>query len=924
VISLEIIENISINSIIEYEDGWENLKMNEQEFRTLAIDPYYDAESRTELRALGLGHSWFEKENITVEGIPFKVKPSGVNVISTKLGGHKTITLPVNTEAGEIWVLLGARFVGEEEPSRGSGPIKEISQVDRFIVELIYEDGDVDRFFPYNIKMHKHVISQGIDVYTIVPRRYAKIKEIKFYDKMDQGQFFIVAVTLITVDKKDYVRNKPSIKVRKVDRNLKKISPSISIEDGIATFENTFLRCKLVVKDSLKLKEIVNKFIGVNCLGIPECAELFAVKINKTLIKASDFKVDKVEKKENNALNIILHSKAKETPLIGELNIELTDNAEIALSLKIKNVSDKTLKLSVSLPVLGGLMIGSESEDNYYLYPRRGAIINNKPITASAPYSGMFPVQIMDLYNPKMGGGIYIRVEDLNDIYKYFVLAKSMRFQNEGTLLKVFYMERSLEPNECLDIPKTKIGVHAGDWHDAMSVYRKWVDTWYKPISPRKKWFREIFNFRQIDTHSRWEYTVEGMKRAPYIYDYHLNKYLFDEMINEATKAFGGCDYIHLFDWAGTFTDARYGIGDYPYYPERGGALLFRESIKRCQSKGVPVGLYIEGYLVRKYTTYIGRTKAKDWNMLGPDGKEYGYFSYGDHWYYFMCPNTVGWQDYFSKMAARVVQDLDVSGIYVDEFGFGDPSKLCYNPNHGHEIPAPPIKGEMEFMKKLRKEIDKVKPDVALYTEETPCDYNSQFQDGSFTYNISSVTDDLSPTHINLFRFYFPDFKTFEIICCDRPVGTNMAAVKKVFFNGEGIWLQGPPEGGFVHRGYKYQSLDWWSPETKEYISKMYKIIKENVDAFTSLSPMPLIETEKADVYVNKFPGDDKILYTILNGGYSSVDGEILKVEHKLGYEYKELWDNREIKVRRDGNEDILSFKIHPGEVLCIAQTRRQ
>lgn len=920
---MELFENLSVRSYVDYVIGWRKLRLDKKDFCALDLTECYNAESRTELKELGLGYSWFEEETITVEGIPFAVKPNGANIVATTLGGHETVTVPVGMEASEVWMLMAARFVGEEEPSRGVGPIVEIGQVDRFMVELIYANGDQDQFFPFDVKRASHTISQGIAAYAIVPRRYGQIKEIKIRDTMDQGQFCVAAITLNTGKErilKDYPRDKPSVKAKRIAEKLKEISPSVTLTNGAATLENTYLACRLSTKDSLKLEEIVNKYVKVNCLGKPERAELFIIKADGTMINASDFKVGKVEKSGENVLKISLHSERREAPLTAELKLEVTDCPEIAFSLKVKNMGEKHLRLGLFHPVLGGLMIGSEAEDNCYMYPRRGAIINNKPITSSAPYSGMFPIQIMDIYNPKMGGGIYIRVEDLEDIYKYFAIEKSLQFQSDGTLLKVSYMERDIKPGESICLPRTIVGVHTGDWHEAMYAYRKWVDTWYKPISPRKQWFREVFNFRQSDTHSRWDYVVEGTKRAPYIYDYHLNKYLFDETIEEASKAFGGCDYIHVFDWAGSFTDSRYGIGDYTYYPERGGAVAFREAIKRCQAKRVPVGLYIEGYLVRKDTTYVGRTRAKDWNMLGPDGKEYGYFSSGNHWYYFMCPNVPEWQDYYSKMAARVVQDLDVSGVYVDEHGFGDPSKLCYNPAHDHEIPAPPVKGELEFMKKLRMEIDKVKKDVALYTEETPCDYNSQFHDGSFTYNIASVTDKWSPSHINLFRFYYPDFKTFEIICCDRPVGTNMAAVKRVFFNGEGIWLQGPAEGGFVHRGYKFQTLDWWCQEAKDYVFRMYKIIKEHVDAFTSLCPEPLIETEMADVYANKFPGDGKVIYTVLNGGYGTVGGVILKGDHKPGCRYVELWDNRKVEAKVEGDKATLSFEIHPGEVLCVAQ----
>ena len=72
-------------------------------------------------------------------------------------------------------------------------------------------------------------------------------------------------------------------------------------------------------------------------------------------------------------------------------------------------------------------------------------------------------------------------------------------------------------------------------------------------------------------------------------------------------------------------------------------------------------------------------------------------------------------------------------------------------------------------------------PECALYTEENPTDVNSQFQDGSFTYAISSVSDVWSPSHVNLYRFALPTFKTIEIIDIIQRVDTRMVDI--IFFH---------------------------------------------------------------------------------------------------------------------------------------------
>ncbi len=79
------------------------------------------------------------------------------------------------------------------------------------------------------------------------------------------------------------------------------------------------------------------------------------------------------------------------------------------------------------------------------------------------------------------------------------------------------------------------------------------------------------------------------------------------------------------------------------------------------------------------------------------------------------------------------------------------------------------------------------KPGVALYSEETPVDVTTQYQDGSFTYAMSTASTTPSSVPLNTVRFALPDFKTIEILYCDKPTGSWATGVRWVFFNGEAI-----------------------------------------------------------------------------------------------------------------------------------------
>jgi hypothetical protein len=215
------------------------------------------------------------------------------------------------------------------------------------------------------------------------------------------------------------------------------------------------------------------------------------------------------------------------------------------------------------------------------------------------------------------------------------------------------------------------------------------------------------------------------------------------------------------------------------------------------------------------------------------------------------------------------------------------------------------VRGEYLTTKAVREALG---DDVVLYTEESPIDVTSQYQDGSFTYAISTISDELSPHHLNLYRFVLPDFKTFEIIICDQPLGSNVEAVKRILFNGEGIWLEGMKE--------------WFSEEVREYIKKYHRIVKENADCFTSLYPEPLVPTLVEGVYANKFPerkdGKGKVIWTIYNTNPFTVEGEITAVEYEKGARFWDVGEGKEIKPVIKGGKAYLRLKLPPQEVVVI------
>ena len=158
---------------------------------------------------------------------------------------------------------------------------------------------------------------------------------------------------------------------------------------------------------------------------------------------------------------------------------------------------------------------------------------------------------------------------------------------------------------------------------------------------------------------------------------------------------------------------------------------------------------------------------------------------------------------------------------------------------------------------------------------------------------------------MNIARFALPDFKTIEILRCDKPTGSWATGVKWVFFNGEAIWLEGP-------------AAEWFEPETREAIRRCYAILRKHRDAFTALQPIPLVPTEQGGIYANAFPAEGKIVYTFYNARRVTARGPVLRLPHRDGVTFEDEWRLRPVRVEHVGSDDVIWLELGPCDVGCV------
>ncbi|HUT92730.1 MAG TPA: DUF6259 domain-containing protein [Thermoguttaceae bacterium] len=826
---------------------------------------------------------WFDEPDVTAHGIPFSLVSRETDLAATSLRGKSEIRFSADVTTGEVYLLMLAAFTGPEERPYGTGKLRAIRDVDRFRIRLEYADGTADECLPMHVATKQFGIVQGPQVVVAAADETKRLASIVLCDTAKQAAFAVAAIT---------ARTEPD---RLLPEALEE-SPPLRVTPSSAAGEGTTLEVALDTGGPPVLRRLAHQPSGWDLLAEP--CSILRLRVDGREIAAEQFRrlipqspaqgdapIDWYEIRGVDGLRVGVEAK-EWTP--GGGVCELTSRGPTMIAVHVQNRGSKEHAVELTAPVIGPYRLGEDPADAFYLVPKRGAALDNRPCSYRERYCGTFPVQFLDTFSPADGRGLALQTMDTQCLRKHFLLKKEA-----GTFtLGVEYPERTLKPGEHFRTAPTILIATDGDWRRGLGEYRRWVRSWYKPLSARKAWFREVFNFRQ-----RFLWWLDPL------YDPERGEFHLQRAVDEARREFGGIDYLHVFDWGNCGRLGRiYGrTGDHSPYEHLGGREAFRTAIAGVQQQGVPVGLYIEGYLLQERGK-LGQEFGRRWQLVAPDGQ-------GRYWpdgtEMFVCPGVAPWREVQASTYATKARELDVDGMYLDQFGFAGSGKDCWSKGHGHEVPSYAVLTERDCTRMVRERIEGVKEGVALYTEESPVDVTSQYQDGSFTYAMNAAQRTRTRVPLNVFRFAVPDFKTIEILYCDKPTGSWATGVRWVFFNGEAIWLEGP-------------AVEWFEPQTRACIRRCYRILHKHRDAFTSPEPVPLAPTEQGGVFANAFPAEGKSVYTLYNSRHRTVRGPVLRLRHVDNAAYYDEWHERPAKFEQDGQDAVISLEIGPHDVGCL------
>lgn len=834
----------------------------------------------------GVTH-WFDPGKLTARGIPFDLPAGRRNLVDSSGVVSPSPAIPIGAAGSEIYVLMGVKLPAVSFAGMlGSTPLDEIDSPERLRFEIHYADGLIDGAFPLALDTNTYQVHNGPDVYCLPNLRKVRIDSIAIRNRMDSSLVAISAVTLNTgraMARPPVPFGLPAV-VQETPSTAAPVHAEIRTTTTGYTVKTRDLEFSLSTSQGITVQSLIN-----HCLkggeAFLEPGPLFELGTGTHIVASDRLKTGTgtvILNDGNASLKIPFDAGTAGAPFRGSLICTANDPGQITMELELTYTGQKPAETIVNFPTFRGLRLAAAT-DTWYLWARKGGIISNLP-THQAGYSGgEYPLQVADLFNPRLGGGLALHTFDVAGIYKQWQLDKD----GKGVDWRIHYFPVERQPGEAVPVAATSLRAHSGDWRVALRNYREWTRNWYRPATATKRWFQECFNYRQ---HLAWG----GL------YDRATGAWRIEEVIRADRDFFGRLDYLHIFDFGESHVYGR--VGDYCHYDELGGREGMAAAIAKARQLGVPVGLYIEGYLCDSRAAW-GRENVLANDIRTREGKSLLFP--GTTSEHMMCPASQKWRDHLARTFQRVAGELQPSGMYIDEFGFMDTWKTCYSREHGHAVPAPPGAGERTTLEAIRAAVP---AQIATLTEETPNDLNSQFQDGALGYSVAQANASLSPHRIDLFRFQFPRFKIFQLVSYNNFVEGGWDLLKFPFFNGEGTWL-----GNAIPEGF--------SPDAQAFLRKAFAILHEHRDEFCSEDVEPLIPTLDSRVFGNRFTAGTKTALTFYNSGFATFRGEIVKMPHRPGRRYVDAFTGQLLPARIEKGFAYLPLVLGPRSVGCIVVT---
>ena len=708
--------------------------------------------------------------------------------------------------------------------------------------------------------------------------------------------------------------------------------PAYQAEGNRHVLENTGLRCVFQAGDRLNLVSLHNGFTDCEMVTDPSAVFLFLVEMGEKRYAGSrDFCCRAI--RPDGAGGFAAELELVEPALRANFTARI-EREGLRLGLTVSNSGAAPVDFKLAFPHLAGLTPSGEVTADYYFFPWGGGIIADRCATLRRGYGDHEALyQLMDLFSPQRGGGMYVRIDDAEGWHKGFSLRKSIPGAGEeshermyvetrpefkwnnslervpGTGMACEYLRRTREAGRVFRPADAVIATHSGDWHSAMRAYADWAHrVWkFRPAPSRLRnvhhmiaagWgqdllyrdgrYRDDFVGPQTDCTelmSRWDWAPHGPWNTPFT---QLNEKLTPEQLKSWEPYFVKDPVSGEMMWNNQ-------PGDYEGYNSRfGGLPAFREAIKACRNKGALVTLYTDPFRLDEGSR-TGAAHGRQWTVVLPDGQPGRSY---DVWN--PCHDLPEVRQWVAETMKRVMRETGADGIRLDEYGHK--GWACFSKEHGHTFEEYGVsqwnKATAEATRMVRAAMDEVAPGSVLTTEHPGYDYLMQFIDGCITYDLTVQADSLRPLECNTQRFYFPECKAYEL---DHD-GADLDSKKKIWNAVDSFGRYFPPA--------------------------MYALLKENEDVYQDGASEPLVETLMQRIYANIFsarvPGRGKTMIHLYNSTGHTVDAPVFALPVSPDQHLFDMLALRELTLEPRGAAQAIRLYMSPESVACVARLPRR
>lgn len=822
------------------------------------------------LARFGIGE-WFPSRHITVDGVPFEVVEKVGEIAASGIIEEEALALDIPPVDGakELLLLMTAAFPAREEfvHWKIKSPLRWLSEPERLVFVLEYEDGSREELLPIGGAKRAFGVGHGPGLYSIPLRDGPLPRRLLLRDRMRNSGFSIFGATL----------NRGSRHIPEPVALMPQYPKAASRVASSAEF-------RFSTQAGLAWGEIHSATLGGAIALTKE--PVFSLQVGAREIPSTEWRVENQSSPEGEFRADCSWS-GDGMALKARFNVRHVAPNSAILSLEMENAGKGSVTGALYFPRISNLALGS-ADDTWYLSGRTGCVINRLPCSWRDEIGETHPLQLDGFFNPRIGAGIAIMPRDTEGTFRWYHLGKDAR----GGRYALEFLPQTVAPGEKWKCVPVAVTVHSGDWRDQVALYKEWLATWYRPAAPRKSWFSRVFALPS--------YTPSEPFTRPL--DERLN---LAGQVDRIETALGCRDYIHLFGWAITPEHGHWGA--YDEYHQLGGLPRFIAEVRKCQGAGVPVGVYLDGYLVSARAVRPDMAQREKWAVRRADGEMLYHENYDAH---SMCPYVPGWREHLVQAYRRVAADVKPDGMYLDEFGRSMVGRICHAKDHPHPSPTGMSPGEGMLARVIRAAVP---TNIALYCEYVPSDVMCQDLDGAFGHTALHGNRDgyeqFSPHYLNLQRFVQPDFKVFELIYYAPLKNGNWYLLKYPFFNGEGYYLTG-----------SYPDAE---PAAREFLRKAFDLLRAHADAFTSNDVEPLVPTKIAGLFANRFTGPKETVWTLFNANHRTLKGPLITVPHLPSTSYRDAWRGHAVQAAVNDGLAALSIEIGPRQVGCIVGARK-